>query len=384
MAKACVLINKITSMGTLKSRWNHDINVTFRQEHVTNADPSQTNQNDILLSCHDENNNEISYDEAVKERIKDLQQADGRKIRSNQVKAYDIVLEFGDADDIEQENIDVSEWERRSLEWLKETFNVAGDEKDNVLSVVCHKDEASPHIHAIVTPVDERGCLCAKSFTNGPAALSKFQDSYAKKLEDLGIERGVKGSSAHHKPNRTYNAEKNKAAELPKPEPNQTAEEYYNMYQEELEQRAIDHKIKLDKLARNMRASIDKERILQKNALSSEMDTMTKYYDIIKKDYTNDLEATKAEIIDLKRELADLYKEHADLSDINKAIIDMEAMATLYSHQQDVFECINKIDPELAERWNEIQTLAETEYKDYLESSQYSEELDDAEYSELE
>ncbi len=28
-------------------------------------------------------------------------------------------LEFGDADDIEQENIDVSEWERRSLEWLK-------------------------------------------------------------------------------------------------------------------------------------------------------------------------------------------------------------------------------------------------------------------------
>ena len=134
MAKACVLINKITSMGTLKSRWNHDINVTFRQEHVTNADPSQTNQNDILLSCHDENNNEISYDEAVKERIKDLQQADGRKIRSNQVKAYDIVLEFGDADDIEQENIDVSEWERRSLEWLKETFNVAGDGKDNVLS----------------------------------------------------------------------------------------------------------------------------------------------------------------------------------------------------------------------------------------------------------
>ena len=62
----------------------------------------------------------------------------------------------------------------------------------------------------------------------------------------------------------------------------------------------------------------------------------------------------------------------------------MEAMATLYSHQQDVFECINKIDPELAERWNEIQTLAETEYKDYLESSQYSEELDDAENSELE
>ncbi len=109
------------------------------------------------------------------------------------------------------------------------------------------------------------------------------------------------------------------------------------MYQEELEQRAIDHKIKLDKLARNMRASIDKERILQKNALSSEMDTMTKYYDVIKKDYTDDLEATKAEIIDLKRELADLYKEHADLSDINKAIIDMEAMATLYSHQQDVF-----------------------------------------------
>lgn len=162
MAKAFVHINKIKNYGALKSRWNHDLNTEFRKQHVANADPDRNKDNDILVACTDEDGNEISYEKAVKNRIKGKKQPHGRNIRKDAVIAYDIVLEFGDADDIESENIDVEEWERRSVEWLKETFNVAGDGKDNVISVVCHKDESSPHIHAVVTPVNEDGNLCAK------------------------------------------------------------------------------------------------------------------------------------------------------------------------------------------------------------------------------
>ena len=268
MTKSFVRIEKIKNMGKLRARWNHDINKEFRKEHVSNADSSRIDSNDILVSCTDDDGFEISYDVAVKKRIQGLKDARGHNIRKDAVIAYDIILEFGDADDIEAEGINVDEWEKRSLEWLKETFNVAGDGKENVLSVVCHKDESSPHIHAIVSPVDERGCLCARSFTNGSAALSLFQDTYAEKLADLGIERGIKGSSAHHKSNRRYNAEKALAAKIPEPEPGQSAEEYLMVYQAELEARAVRHKVQMDKMERKLRAEMDEDRLLQREAIN--------------------------------------------------------------------------------------------------------------------
>ena len=48
MSRVCVHINKIKSMGTLKSRWNHDINKQFRKEHVSNADADRYSDDDIL------------------------------------------------------------------------------------------------------------------------------------------------------------------------------------------------------------------------------------------------------------------------------------------------------------------------------------------------
>ena len=274
MAKACVRIEKIKSMGTLRSRWNHDLDKDFRKEHVDNADASKTKDNDILLACVDEDGNEITYDSAVRKRISNINQANGKKQRKDAVKAFDIVLEFGDSDDIEAEGIDVDEWERRSLEWLKETFNVAGDGKDNVISVVCHKDEASPHIHAIVTPVDERGSLCAKSFSGGSRALSEFQTSYSKKLEDMGIERGVPNSSAHHKSNKKYKKENREFSKMPEKKPDQSIDDYANMLQLEFENRAIEYKSKIDKLERQLRARMDNERYAQQKSIESEYDTM--------------------------------------------------------------------------------------------------------------
>lgn len=62
----CVRIEKIKSIGALRSRWNHDLDKDFRKEHVDNADASKTKDNDILLACVDEDGNEITYDSAVR------------------------------------------------------------------------------------------------------------------------------------------------------------------------------------------------------------------------------------------------------------------------------------------------------------------------------
>lgn len=389
MSKVCVHINKIKSMGTLKSRWNHDLNEQFRKEHVNNADSDRYKDNDILYSCTDERGFAISYDKAVKNRITGLRQSDGRKIRENQVLAYDVVLEFGDSDDIEAEGLDVEEWEKRSLEWLKETFNVAGDGKENVLSVVCHKDESSPHIHAIITPVDERGHLCAKSFTDGSAALSHLQTTYAEKLKDLGIERGIPGSSAHHKPNRRYNAEKEKAAKLPEPKPNESAIDYLSRYQLELEQRAIDQKIKMDKLERNLRASIDKERYEQQKAINSEIDTIKVYYENEKDKLNDELEDLKKEYAEVTSRLVVFTDEKNRLkSEIDSLkqdiynIDDLKIKAEMYDEQNNMMKYLNNHNHNLYNQIFDLNEQGKSEYMDYIHNeNDYSK--DEQEYQDI-
>jgi hypothetical protein len=58
-------------------------------------------------------------------------------------------------------------------------------------------DESTPHIHALVMPV-ERGRINVRPWTDGPERLRKMQDSYARAVEDLGLERGIRGARARH------------------------------------------------------------------------------------------------------------------------------------------------------------------------------------------
>jgi hypothetical protein len=63
-----------------------------------------------------------------------------------------------------------------------------------------------------------------------------MQTSYAKAVENLGLERGLAGSSAKHKDIRKLYAELNRAkADIPQPRENETAAQYYQRAIQELE-----------------------------------------------------------------------------------------------------------------------------------------------------
>jgi len=79
------------------------------------------------------------------------------------------------------------------LEWLCDTYG-----RENVVAAVLHRDEITPHVQAVVVPIDERDHLNAKNWTGGREKLGALQDSYARAMEPLGLERGVKGSVADH------------------------------------------------------------------------------------------------------------------------------------------------------------------------------------------
>ena len=85
-----------------------------------------------------------------------------------------------------------------SKTWLQENYG------DKCVFAELHLDEATPHIHAYIVPInDKTKQLSHKAMFGGDGRaaaikLSKLQDSYATALAPLGIERGVKGSKATH------------------------------------------------------------------------------------------------------------------------------------------------------------------------------------------
>jgi len=87
----------------------------------------------------------------------------------------------------------LDDWTERSMAWLRERYGEA-----NIVAAVLHKDEQTPHIQALVVPISDAGRLSAYTYTGGREKLGAMQDSYARAMEPLGLERGVKGSVADH------------------------------------------------------------------------------------------------------------------------------------------------------------------------------------------
>jgi len=101
----------------------------------------------------------------------------------------------GAAGEYDQERMEA--WRDRTMQWLGDTFG------KNLVSAHLHLDESTPHIQALVVPLDERGVLNAKKLF-GPVALRTHQSTYAEALAPLGLQRGVEGSKAKHQDVRRF------------------------------------------------------------------------------------------------------------------------------------------------------------------------------------
>jgi len=80
-----------------------------------------------------------------------------------------------------------------ALAWLDKRYGAG-----NVVNVQLHLDESTPHLHAVVVPVDERGKLNCRAYLGGRDLMRDMQTSFAEEMAPLGLVRGVEGSRAHH------------------------------------------------------------------------------------------------------------------------------------------------------------------------------------------
>jgi hypothetical protein len=174
-----------------------------------NADPKRTHLNREL----------IQFPEGVTSRTQAIQyrlDTAGlkRKIGKNQVQAIRILLTGTHEDmvQIEKEGR-LDEWCQDNIDWLRKTYGT-----DNVVSVVLHMDESTPHLHATVVPIvqTERQRkkkeqevkrtyrkkspaprLCADDVMSR-ANLKRYQNTYAEVMQKYGLQRGIEGSEAQH------------------------------------------------------------------------------------------------------------------------------------------------------------------------------------------
>lgn len=178
---AVLRIAKLKTMGEIGGLGKHN----ERTRETRNADEARLGDNVRLAGtgdwCADA---QARLDEAP-------------RIRSNAVLAIEHVMTasraFYEQGDPPERTRRLDEWTERSMTWLRERYGAA-----NVVAAVLHKDEQTPHIQALVVPLHDEWGLNAKHWTAGRAALSAMQDGYARAMESLGLERGVKGSVADH------------------------------------------------------------------------------------------------------------------------------------------------------------------------------------------
>ncbi len=186
---AVMRFNKLKTMGQVSSRGAHN----ERSRDTPNADEERRGENERLAGTGD-------WHADVQGRLDDAP-----KIRANAVLALDYVFtasrEFFEHGDEREHDARLDAWRDRTMDWLRDRFGA-----DNVVAAILHRDELTPHIQAMVVPIDDRGHLAAKTFIGTPSKVSEMQTSYARAVEDLGLVRGVQGSVADHQTVRDYYA----------------------------------------------------------------------------------------------------------------------------------------------------------------------------------
>ena len=161
---------------------------------------------------------------------------------------------------------------------------------DRIVRAELHLDESTPHIHAYLVPLDERGKLNCRGIFGGRQKLSQFQDSFANAMSPLGLERGIRGSKAKHTKIQHYYAAINQSPDL-------TLDKSTIEYQLADRQRAIKDKEQADLTARLL--ARDKEDLIRRlNQAQSKIKTQAKELSNWKQKYADI--ANKARDLPLK------------------------------------------------------------------------------------
>ena len=137
----------------------------------------------------------ISLGKAVSQRIEKGYTGE-KAIRKDSVKFISLILSGTNEQtwEIQKKSSGLFlEWERANIKFLEDEYG-----KENIVKLELHRDEKTPHFHAIVVPLTKDGRLSAKEVVGDRKKLKSFQDRYAAAMKPFGLERGEEESKNTH------------------------------------------------------------------------------------------------------------------------------------------------------------------------------------------
>lgn len=193
MTYAIMRMSKLKSWSAVGSSGSH----TYRTRITPNANPEHL----ALNRTGKGTKGDVLKD--VRARVLEIT----KKPRSNAVLGFEFLLSASPEWFQGKTNAEITEWANANAIWLKTQFG-----NDNLVHLVLHMDESTPHLVAYVVP-EREGKLNARGYTGTPELLSNMQTSYAEAMARFGMDRGLKGSKAKHQTVRDWYGHLNQTAD---------------------------------------------------------------------------------------------------------------------------------------------------------------------------
>lgn len=240
MANFCIMrIKKLHSNSNVGGAISHHL----RTRQTDNANPELMKNNWFFPNDYptDEKGNKDKSINANLEYRKEQQRKAmamykkrlPEKVRKNGVRAVEFMMTVS-PEVIQRKDFNSTKYLNACANWAREKFG-----KENVFFIAYHRDETTPHVSLLLTPIDENGKLNARKFFGGRDKMSALQDDFYNSVgKEFGLDRGVRGSKAKHQSIKSYYEKQNqkdleleKLAEdisrnLPQKKIGQSAEKY--------------------------------------------------------------------------------------------------------------------------------------------------------------
>ena len=347
----------------------------YRLVPVKNAIPELADKNEELVKLADQQGTPSSYREAYEKKLASLDYYKDRKIRRDAVPGFEVVLTFTRES---ASQMDLEEWKKASVEWLKETFNVAPEEYgNNVVSAMFHGDEVgAPHIHAFVLPIDENGHFNYSRFSKF-GMFSHYQDTYAEKMQPFGLQRGVKGSVATHQDIKKMYAEHNQRIEsVPKMEKDEDVEHYAERLRTHVQETEATLAREMNEKIRRIQQDADRRVETERQASISDANAgrILIQQGIFMAE--NDLKSKKKQIQASEEELDEIFSEIDEAQGILGEYQQAEEDRQALSRYRGIEEEFNEITARYPYEMGEIMAAYEEIRDIYRQEKSQEEELD--------
>lgn len=211
MANFCILrIKKLHSNSNVGGAISHHL----RTRETDNADPELMKNNWFFPNDYptDQNGKTDKSVNADLQFRKDQQQKAmamykkrlPEKVRKNGVRAVEFMMTVS-PEVMQRKDFNATKYLNACSNWAREKFG-----KENVFFIAYHRDETTPHVSLLLTPIDENGKLNARKFFGGRDKMSALQDDFYNSVgKEFGLDRGIKGSKAKHQTIKSYYEKQN-------------------------------------------------------------------------------------------------------------------------------------------------------------------------------